>query len=255
VSVVELLCPYLELVEKVMSEARRYRSDGTYSFWDDFINADEKIISVVAARQTGKSTAVIKRAIWQRDRDVIIIAPSSYMAEYMMNLACNVATEMGFGDDAQITRDSYRMREMYVNGHTISIMPIGDFGGYMTSFYENKEIIYEEPEAYNNYLRGMDFINFLTNELNCRVTMVGSRCIRGSSVHREFHQACEQWGFVRRFSIEDVNVPVIYPRDLQFMSDVRFQMEYLCRWGDEIEEQEDLPENQGRRSPRREIFL
>jgi hypothetical protein len=182
---VELISLYLDRLPK------GYRSEGVYSVWDDFINSDERYISVIAGRRTGKTTALIKRAILKNDRDQFFVQPNFHWMTTKTRLLINTAEELGF--EAEILVGNSSRIEIYVNQHKVYFVPIQWLYGLESSAYENKEVIFEEPEAYNTQMDS-HFIDFLI-EKDCRIVMTGSMIYGFQTMFDRFHEYAKKNGW------------------------------------------------------------
>jgi hypothetical protein len=229
-SAMELVSLYLEHHPIPPAEANRYHSEGIYSVWDDFISSQCDVISVIAGRQTGKTTAITKRAILQREQDVIVMVHSWPMVTAYVD---HILHESAFMDyQAEIlTRSSNRTAiEIYVNDHTIHIMKAEYAGGMMRQYFHNKEIIYDEPEFYHNRILLDQIVDMLDH--HSRVVMAGTMMIKDPTVVKQIHASCEssERSYANIIPSTLFLDEVLLGEYRTHMFDDRFKLEYLCAW-------------------------
>jgi hypothetical protein len=226
----DLLAQYLE----VHPGLPPYRGEGEYRIWDDFINSDARCISAIACRKSGKTTALMKRAILKKDKDAILIVPSSQLRRHYFDMLCRLILEMDM--DAQITRDSNDMMELYVNDHFIHIEH--SLEGYVSSYRSNKQLLFDEPEIRRGIGNMNTMIRYL-NQLNSDVVMAGSMVRREDTVFKQYHRYAQMMGgYVT--TITGNMFPSLYEamqESRRYMSDQVWRMEYMC----DVEASENEP--------------
>jgi len=135
----ELLNLYLESLPK----KRSFHSEGRYSVWDEFINSDAHQISIVAGRQTGKTTAILRRAIMRKDKTVYIGVATGVSLDLHQQMIECLADEMDM-DWSCYKRSRFDIRYQ-INDHEIRLTKIYWIRNHIQGI-RNCEIIMEDPE-------------------------------------------------------------------------------------------------------------
>ncbi|QHW35688.1 hypothetical protein GZH47_32875 (plasmid) [Paenibacillus rhizovicinus] len=221
----ELVHQYLEL----HPADRLYRSDNAYRVWDDFINADAENKCIIAGRATGKTTAILKRAILNK-RDTVLVT-SILDSSHRMNRFTEIARELGHEYEVLTQRNGYK--EVYVNGKTIYIVSNYSYQQYRGyDLFHSKEVIFEDPEnmpAVLEFLedrREFDHLLMIAN-----VIMVGTINGPHPTAFKSFYRRIREQGkMARRITSIEVLTMAEMAQVQREMPHDRFEREMMCEF-------------------------
>jgi hypothetical protein len=191
--------------------------------WRPFIQSKNKLVSVVAARRTGKSTAVIQKALQHKENTYIV-----YSHRFIKELNLKNMIEW-------LNKNKIHATVHFRPGQPTEI-DLKDFKIYMTyidelqrHFVNNVHLIFEEPEMFDHTLECMNNRDIFEQALS--VTLIGTYQTKKDTFTKKFHQLAEKEGFAQVIDIYDSGLfssKEIREIKKSYSNPELFELECLC---------------------------
>jgi hypothetical protein len=168
--------------------------------WKSFIQSKDKLVSVVAARRTGKSTAVIQKALQHKENTYIVYSHRftkelnlQKMIEWLNQNKIHATVHFRPGQPTELDLKDFKIYMTYID-RLVEVMA-------QENFAKKVHWIFEEPELFDETLEYMDSIDMFDHALS--VTLIGTYQTKKDTFAKQFHQLAEKEGYAQVIDIYD----------------------------------------------------